>query len=229
LITLGLDAIATPFVPGQFVNLALDRAGERVKRSYSLASAVGQPSELYLARVPSGVLTPALFDLEPGARVWIDTRALGFFTLEYVPEARHLWLLSTGTGLGPFIAMLRSADVWARFDRIVLVHGVREAAHLGYRDELSRWARERPTQFTYVPLITREAPPAGALFGRVPQLIANGELERQVGLELTPSSTHVLLCGNPAMITEAQMVLGERGLHKHRPRKPGHVTIESYW
>jgi ferredoxin--NADP+ reductase len=229
LITLGLDTVAVPFVPGQFVNLALDRDGVRVKRSYSLASAAGEPSEFYLAHVPGGALTPALFDLEAGDRIWIDTRALGFFTLDHVPEARDLWLMSTGTGLGPFIAMLRSPSVWERFSRIVLVHGVRVAAHLGYRAELLRWVEQRPTQFSYVPLITREATPPGALFGRLPELVARGELEQHVALELAPESAHVLLCGNPAMIAEAQTVLGERGLHKHRPRKPGHITIESYW
>ena len=229
LITLGLDTIASPFVPGQFINLALDRDGVRVKRSYSLASAAGAPSEIYLAHVSGGALTPALFELEPGDRVWVDDRAVGFFTLEYVPEARHLWLLSTGTGLGPFIAMLRSADIWQRFSRIVVVHGVREAAHLGYRAELLSWAEQRPEQFSYLPLVTREAAPPGALSGRLPELIVSGELERRVMLPLAAADAHVLLCGNPAMITDAQQVLGERGLHKHRPRKPGHITIESYW
>src|SRR6187549_3377673 len=122
LITLGLDAVVTPYVPGQFVNLALDIGGSRIKRSYSLASAAGAPSEFYLARVPEGALTPALFELNLGDRIWVDDRALGFFTLDYVPPARHLWLLATGTGLGPFIAMLRSPAIWERAERVVLVH-----------------------------------------------------------------------------------------------------------
>ncbi len=229
LITLGVGAVASPYVPGQFVNLALDLRGERVKRSYSLASAPGQPSEFYLTQVSDGALTPALFELKPGDAVWIDDRALGFFTLDYVPATQNLWLLATGTGLGPFVAMLRSPTVWERFSRIVLVHGVRKVEHLGYAAELAGLARLRPEQFVYLPLITREAAPSGALFGRLPQLLAQGELERCVGLTMDPANTHVLICGNPAMIAEVQAVLGQRGLHKHRPRKPGHVTIESYW
>jgi ferredoxin--NADP+ reductase len=229
LITLGLDKVVEPYVPGQFVNLALDLGGERIKRSYSLSSAPGQPSEFYLAHVPEGSLTPALFERGLGDTVWIDDRALGFFTLDYVPEARHLWLLSTGTGLGPFLAMLRSATIWQRFSRIVVVHGARQLAHLGYEAELRSMALLHPGQFVYVPIVTREAAPPGGLSGRLPALIASGELERHVGLSLSPLDSHVLMCGNPAMIEETQRVLAERGLVKHRPRKPGHISFESYW
>ena len=80
-----------------------------------------------------------------------------------------------------------------------------------------------------MPAVTREAPPPGALRGRLPALFATGDLEARLELALDPAKDHVLLCGNPAMITEVQAVLGARGLAKHRPRKPGHITIESYW
>jgi len=125
--------------------------------------------------------------------------------------------------------MLRSPTVWQRFSRIVVVHGAREVAHLGYADELRRLAQARPEQFAYMPMVTREAAPEGVLFGRLPALLGSGELERRIGLELGPNDSHVLLCGNPGMIDEVQRVLAERGLNKHRPRKPGHISIESYW
>ena len=229
LISVAVDAVVSPFVPGQFVNLGLDLAGERVKRSYSLASAPGEPGEFYLAHVPGGVLTSPLFELQVGDKLWIDDRALGFFTLDHVPEANHLWLLATGTGLGPFLSMLRTEQVWRRFSRIVLVHGVRQIAHLGYAELLSGLARDKASQFTYLPAITREAPPAGGLAGRLPQLVASGLLEQSAGLQLSALDSHVLLCGNPDMLNEVQAVLGERGMQKHRPRKPGHITFESYW
>lgn len=228
LVTLGFDAVASPYTPGQFVNLALDRDGARIKRSYSLASAAGAPSEFYLTEVPGGGLTPELFRLKLGDRVWIDDRALGFFTLDYVPPARHAWLLSTGTGLGPFIAMLRSPAIWQRFERVVLVHGVRQVSHLGYSGELEGLARERQGQLVYLPVVSRELTP-GMLHGRLPALIGSGELERAAALALEPALAHVLLCGNPAMISEVQTLLEQRGMHKHRPRKPGHISFESYW
>jgi ferredoxin--NADP+ reductase len=229
LITLQLEAVVAAFIPGQFVNLGLDLGGERVKRSYSLASAPGAPSEFYLSHVPAGVLTSPLFARQPGETVWIDDRALGFFTLQHVPEARDLWLLATGTGLGPFLAMLRAPDIWQRFAHVVLVHGVREVAHLGYAALLETWAKQHGEQFTYVPVVSREAAPSGALAGRLPQLIASGELERRAELGLTLEHSHVLLCGNPSMITDVTAVLAERGMQKHRPRKPGHFSFESYW
>lgn len=229
LISLTLDVTVAPFVPGQYVNLGLDLGGERQKRSYSIASGVGEPTELYLSLVPGGVLTPSLFDLPEGAPLWVDDRPLGFFTLQYVPEARHLWLVATGTGLGPFLSMLKGEEIWRRFSRVVLAHGVREQAHLGYSEQLAELARGRATQFAYVPLVTREAPPAGGLRGRVPQLIESGELEARASLQLDPETTHVLLCGNPNMLSDAQTALAARGLVKHRPRKPGHVSVESYW
>jgi ferredoxin--NADP+ reductase len=227
--SLELEAVASPFIPGQFINLGLDLAGNRLKRSYSLASAPGQPCEVYLSLVSGGALTPALFERGAGDAVWLDDRALGFFTLEHVPGSERAWLLATGTGLGPFLAMLRSPTIWQRFSRVALCHGVRHVSHLGYFDELSRLAREREGQLDYLPLLTGDAPPAGGLSGRLPALIASGELEARLGLRLDPARDHVLLCGNPGMITEAQAMLGARGLDKHRPRKPGHITIESYW
>ena len=175
------------------------------------------------------MLTPSLFELGAGDKLWVDDRPLGFFTLQHVPEARHLWLVATGTGLGPFLAMLKGEEIWRRFSRIVLSHGVRELAHLGYSEQLAEWTRARAAQFVYVPLVTREAAPPGGLRGRVPQLIESGELEARANLRLEPETTHVLLCGNPTMLSDAQAALAARGLVKHRTRKPGHVSVESYW
>lgn len=227
--SLELEARAEPFVPGQFINLGLDIGGSRVKRSYSLASAPGEPCEVYLSLVPEGGLTPTLFERGQGEKVWLDDRALGFFTLDHIPAAERAWLVATGTGLGPFLSMLRSPVIWQRFSRIVLVHGARHVSHLGYADELARLVAEHPGQLDYVRAVTRDAPPPGVLSGRLPALIASGELEKRLELAFDPARDHVLLCGNPAMISEVQTLLGSRGLQKHRPRKPGHITIESYW
>jgi ferredoxin--NADP+ reductase len=229
LISLTLEHTLSQFIPGQYVNLGLDLSGTRVKRSYSLASGLGEPSEFYLSRVPGGAFTPTLFELAENATLWIDDRPLGFFTLKHVPEASHLWLFATGTGLGPFVSMLKGDEIWKRFSRIVLAHGVREVSHLGYSELLAGWARARPEQFAYVPALTREAAPPGALHGRLPKLIESGALEARAELALEPETTHVLLCGNPNMLSDVQTVLAARGLLKHRPRAPGHVSVESYW
>jgi ferredoxin--NADP+ reductase len=229
LFTLTVSAEVEPFEPGQFVNLALDLGGTIERRSYSIASPPGSPLEFLVAEVTTGVLTPSLCALEPGQKVLVERKPQGFFTLKWLPPARHLWLIATGTGLGPFLSMLRTPEVYGRFERVVLVHGVRDRAHLAYRDELLALEAERGGQLEIAWLVSREAPPEGMLTGRVTTALTDGSLERAVGLALSPADSHVMLCGNPAMIEEMTLLLGERGLKKHRVRAPGHITIEKYW
>jgi ferredoxin--NADP+ reductase len=225
--TMRVDAALDAFEPGQFVNLGLDVDGELVKRAYSLASPPGRPPEFYLVRVEGGALTPRLCRLGVGDPLKIETTAQGFFTLEHVPESRDMWLISTGTGLGPFMSMLRSGVLWSRFDNVVLVNGARHAADLGYADELEQLASSRDG-FRYLPLITREDHEV-ILRGRIPALLRNGFLEKAADFALDPAHAHVMLCGNPAMIRDTIDALGERDMRKHRTRKPGHITAEKYW
>jgi ferredoxin--NADP+ reductase len=210
------------------VNLALDVAGSIERRSYSLASPPGVPLEFLVAEVPEGKLTPALLRLAPGDSVFVEPKPQGFFTLRWVPEAKELWLVATGTGLGPFLSILRSDEPWSRFEHVVLATAARDRAHLAYRDELAALLRARPT-FRVVSLVSREPAGADALHGRVTTALADGSLERAAGLPVTPERSHFMLCGNPAMIDDMIALLGERGLRKHRVRTPGHITIEKYW
>ncbi len=207
-------------VPGQFVNVALEVGGERVARSYSLASAPGQPAEFLVTRVEGGRLTPALFTLQPGDAAWIDPTPQGHFTLRRVPEVPDLWLVATGTGLAPYLSMARSGEL-GRFERVVWVHGVRRPEHLVHRDWIAaRW--------THVPVVSR-APGWGGLEGRIPALLQSGALEAAAGAAIDPERSHVMLCGNPGMIAEVRALLEARGLVRNRPRRPGHYTIEAYW
>jgi len=228
LITLTVEAAIEPFTAGQFVNLGLEMEGQFVRRSYSIASAPGAPLEFYLKEVPGGALTPRLTRLQPGAHVWVERKPQGFFTLAYVPPSRELWLVATGTGLGPFIAMLRGAELWQRFERVSVVHGARLPSHLSYADEIAELAAKHPGRLTYTQLVSG-APHGSALPGRVTTAFADGSLEARVGFSLDPDRSHLLLCGNPDMILELTAVLANRGLRKHRVRNPGHITAEKYW
>jgi len=225
--TMRLDAEVASFEPGQFVNLALPVDGELVKRAYSIASAPSCPLELYLVRVDGGVLTPRLDAMTIGDVVKVDTRANGFFTLRHVPQGRDAWLLSTGTGLGPFISMLRSGQLWSRFENVVLVNGARRLAHLGYRDELETLQRTQPS-FRYVPMVTREHH-EDIIRSRIPAAVRAGVLDQIAGRQLDADHAQVMLCGNPDMIRDSIEALAERGLRKHRRAKPGHITVEKYW
>jgi ferredoxin--NADP+ reductase len=228
LATLVVAAEVEPFAPGQFVNLALDLDGVIERRSYSIASAPGKPLEFLVTEVVGGALTPRLLRLRPGDRLWVEPKPQGFFTLKWLPEARELWLVATGTGLGPFLSILASEEPWERFERVVLVHGVRDATQLAHREELLRLESERGGRFALVAALSREHAP-GVLHGRVTSLLGAGELERAAGTSVTPERSHVMLCGNPAMIEEMTSLLAARGLRKHRVRAPGHVTFEKYW
>jgi ferredoxin--NADP+ reductase len=226
LMTLRLAA-RPAFRPGQFMNLGLQLPGGFVSRSYSLASAPGEPLEVLLARVAEGALTPALFELREGGTLVLDPKPQGFFTFDYVPPHRDLWLVATGTGLGPFLSMLRSGQAFERAERVILVHGTRGPLELSHRPELEALASERAA-FRYLPVLSR-ASEAGALSGRVTQILKSGELERGADAQISPENAHFMLCGNPGMIDDVITLLGERGLKRHRQRTPGHITTEKYW
>jgi ferredoxin--NADP+ reductase len=234
LVTLTLGAAAFDFEPGQFVSLADPKRGAASKRAYSLASAPGAPPEFFLNRVPGGALSPTLVDTAVGESVLLQSVPSGFFTLGEVPEhTRDLWLIATGTGLGPYISMLRSAALFARFEHVVLVHGARLASELAYAAEISALKQARPGQFEYVPATSQDAPgpgPGGTILsGRITAHLASGRLEERAGLSVSAEHGHVLLCGNPGMIQEVTSLLGERGLRRHRRRTPGHISTEKYW
>ena len=114
------------------------------------------------------------------------------------------------------------------FQRVVLVHAVRHAEELTYRDVIADIARARAGAFTYVPMVSREPHP-GALSGRIPAAIDDGRLEARAGAALSPENSHAMLCGNPAMVEDTQKVLAVRGMRRHRRKEPGHVTVETYW
>jgi ferredoxin--NADP+ reductase len=229
LVTIRLDAEVDRFEPGQFLNIGLRIGGELVFRAYSVASPPGQPLEFYLTEVSGGELTPVLLSLKEGDEVEVERHPQGFFTLKYVPDARELWLVATGTGLGPFLSILRSGEIWQRFPRVVVVHGVRECAHLGYRDALAELSAVHVGRLSYVPVVSREPAASGVVHGRITTALEDGSLEAYAGQVLGPERSHLMLCGNPAMVEELTRLLEARGLRKHRQRKPGHITTEKYW
>jgi ferredoxin--NADP+ reductase len=227
LVSLVLDPPNPAFVPGQFFQLGVRGPdGELIRRSYSAASAPGQPLEFLLSEVPSGALTPRLCALGEGDILELDDVPLGFFTLAEVPACDTLWLVATGTGLGPFLSMLRSEDALERFNQVVVVHGAPSRARLAYADEVRALSQGKNAR--YVPCVSREEPPEDGLAGRVTEVLTSGALEAKAGVSID-ARAHVLLCGNPAMIDDMVGLLRGRGLEKHRRRAPGHFNFEKYW
>jgi ferredoxin--NADP+ reductase len=124
--------------------------------------------------------------------------------------------------------MLGTAELWQRFERVVVVHGVRSLAELAYADALQAIAAEHPG-FQVVRCVSRQDPGPPHLAGRVTHALETGALEQQVGFKLAPEASHILLCGNPQMIQEMTELLKGRGLQRHRQRQAGHFSFEKYW
>jgi len=229
LYSLQVDAEIAPFQAGQFAKLALGIDGGMAGRPYSFVNAPDEtPLEFYFIEVPGGLLTQRLAALEAGDAVWVLPQAAGFLTLAEVPEAKHLWLLSTGTGIGPFLSILKTKEPWQRFERVVLAHAVRHADELAYGETIREFAQQYGDQFRFIPFVSR-AETDFALRARIPEAIADGRLEARAGVALAPENSQVMLCGNPGMLRDTTEALLARGLKKNRRNDPGQITLESYW
>ncbi len=229
LYSLKIDTKIDPFTAGQFCRLALDIDGERVARPYSLVNSPTDPYlEFYSIIVPDGPLSTKLHQLKPNDDVWVTKKAAGFFTIHEVPSAKHLWLLSTGTAVGPFISILKTDEPWQRFDKIILVHAVRHTNELSYQDTINEVQQTHAGKLEYVPFVSRDKTDF-AIHGRIPAAIRNSKLEEKIGINMAVDNSQIMLCGNPGMITDTMTVLQERGFKKNLRRNPGHITTEKYW
>ncbi len=204
-----------------------------VRRAYSIASSSleRQYLEFYVVMVESGALTPRLFALQPGDKLWLGKKITGAFTLANVPEDYNLVLLSTGTGLAPYISMLRSKLLHNRQSKVGVLHGARHSWDLGYQNELAMVERDYK-DFVYLPSITRpsaEKVPWPGLTGYIQDLWQQRPFAERWGFDPSPEHTHVLLCGNPAMIDTMIELLGQEGYQEHTKKTPGQIHLERYW
>ncbi len=221
------------FENGQFIMIGLMVDGRPLLRAYSIASANHEEHlEFFSIKVPNGPLTSRLQHLEVGDEILIGSKPTGTLLLHDLKPGRHLHLLSTGTGLAPFLAILNDPETWDRFERIVLAHGVRHVADLAYRDyfenELPKHAyfgdvvREK---FSYYPTVTRES---FHHLGRIDELLASGKLCTDVGLPpLDPAHDRAMICGSTAMLKSISALLDSRGfVVSPRIGAPGDYVIE---
>ena len=204
-----------------------------IRRAYSIASSSleRQYLEFYVVLVESGAFTPRLFALKPGERIFLGTKITGTFTLDQVPENQNLVLIATGTGLAPYISMLRSHLLHTRQSHVGVLQGARHSWDLGYRYELALVEREH-ANFAYIPSITRPAdeqvPWSGAA-GRIQEIWSRDPFRERWGVSPSPETTHVLMCGNPSMIDVMMDLLGQQGYREHTRKEPGQIHLERYW
>ncbi|PHM72770.1 ferredoxin--NADP(+) reductase [Xenorhabdus kozodoii] len=230
LFSIKIQAPIEKFTAGQFAKLALEVAGERIQRAYSYVNAPDDNNlEFYLVTVPEGKLSPRLATLNAGDEVLVTEQAAGFFVLDEIPDCQTLWMLSTGTAIGPYLSILQQGADLERFENIVLVHAVRWGKDLSYLPMMQALVKKFQGKLRIQTIVSREKW-SDSLMGRIPTLIENGELESAVGLPMQAKNSHVMLCGNPQMVRDTQQLLKEqRDMAKHLRRKPGHITSEQYW
>ncbi len=243
------SGIVPDYKPGQFATLSMPREcspilkpdefppgdprwKKLVRRQYSIASSPLEREylEFYVVVVAEGALTPKIWHKKLGTRIALEARIAGDFTLDGIPDGKDIICVATGTGLAPYISMLKTYRGKNRWRKFVIMHGVRLAEDLGYRAELEQIAREDKS-FIYVPSCTRE--PDGSAWtgirGRVPTCLSPDGFKKCTGFDLKSEDAHVFLCGNPEMINQVEADLKTRGFSTHTKKVHGNIHLERYW
>lgn len=203
-----------------------------IRRAYSIASSplTREYVEFYITLVREGALTPRMWTLKTGDRIWLSPKISGQFTMDDVGPDKNLVFIATGTGVAPFVSMLQTF-LGKRTGRMALFHGVRHSQDLAYRPVFSIMQSLSPA-FSYFPIISRPADnpvPWHGAKGHVGYLWQNHVLEKTWGTNPDPGNTDVFLCGNPDMIVEMTTRLKAEGFREHKPSRPGNMHVERYW
>jgi len=220
------------FANGQFTMIGLEVEGRPLLRAYSMASANHEDRlEFFSIKVPDGPLTSRLQHLRAGHPIIVGRKATGTLLLDNLLPGRNLYLLGTGTGLAPFLSLIKDPETYERFERVVLLHGCRRVSELAYGERvLKRLAEDEflgplvESQLTYFPTVTREP---FRNRGRITDLIASGQLAAETGLpDLDPAADRLMLCGSPDMLADARQLLEGRGFGEGNHSTPGHYVVE---
>ncbi len=220
------------FLNGQFTMIGITVEGKPLMRAYSMVSAnYDETLEFLSIKVPNGPLTSRLMHVKPGDSLLVNSKAVGTLILQNVLPGKNLYLLSTGTGMAPFMSVIKDPETYERFERVILVHGTRQVAELAYHDYLQNdlpnnefFGELVRKQFTYYPTVTREP---FKNQGRITDLINSGKLERDVGLPtMDRDQDRVMICGSPDMLRDLKNIFTTRGWNEGNMSEPGHFVIE---
>ncbi|WP_075434187.1 ferredoxin--NADP(+) reductase [Buchnera aphidicola] len=230
LFTLKIQAPINSFVAGQFTKLSyINNQKKRIQRAYSFVNTPQeQILEFYILLIKEGKLTPKLYDIY-NHKIFISKNAFGFFTLSELPPKKNLWMIATGTAIGPYFSILRHEDILKKFKKIILIYAVKYSENLNYLNVFNQLKQKYKSAIT-IKIILSQEKNKKYLYGRIPHLIYSGQLEERVQEPLSAEKSHVMLCGNPNMIQDTRKVLFTlKNMTKHFRRNPGHITSENYW
>ncbi|MBX3260671.1 MAG: ferredoxin--NADP reductase [Labilithrix sp.] len=220
------------FVNGQFVMIGLEVEGRPLLRAYSMASANYEDTlEFFSIKVADGPLTSRLQHVRVGDSLLVGARPTGTLVIGNLRPGRTLWLLATGTGLAPFLSIIKDPETYERFERVVLTHTCRQVDELAYASFIQHELPASPLlgeliqpRLVYYPTVTREA---FRTTGRITELISSGKAFRDLGLPaLDRAADRVMLCGSPEMLKDTSALLEERGFEEGNSGEPGDYLVE---
>lgn len=224
---------ALRFSNGHFTMIGLRQdSGKPLLRAYSIVSANYEDHLEFLSiKVPNGPLTSKLQHIQPGDSIVVGKKPTGTLLIDYLLPGKRLYLLATGTGLAPFMSIVRDPETYEKFEHVVLVHGVRQKDELAYHDMLIEHLPNHEflgelvtSKLRYYPTVTREQ---YKNMGRITDLMATGKLFKDLGLPpLDREQDRVMICGSPAMLRDLKHMLEESGFHEGNTSTPGDFVIE---
>lgn len=220
------------FSNGHFTMIGLRVNGKPLVRAYSIVSPNHDEHLEFLSiKVPDGPLTSRLQHIQVGDKVILGRKPTGTLVIDYLLPGRRLYMLSTGTGLAPFMSIIRDPATYEQFEQVVLVHGVRQVNELAYHDYITK---DLPAheflgemiagQLLYYPTVTREP---YRNMGRVTDLLDSGKLTADMNLPaLNPAEDRVMICGSPGMLKDLKHMLETRGFSEGNTSRPSDFVIE---
>ncbi len=221
------------FENGHFVMIGLEVNGKPLTRAYSIASANYEEQLEFLSiKVQDGPLTSRLQHIQVGDPLLVSKKPVGTLVVQDLLPGKHVYLFSTGTGLAPFMSIIKDPETYERFDKVILVHGVRQVSELAYRDYIRHdlpnneyFGEEVRNKLIYYPTVTREE---FETTGRITTLIESGQLFSDIGLQpLNPAVDRAMICGSPGMLKDLSTILNARGFKiSDGVGEPGDYVIE---
>lgn len=220
------------FENGHFLMLGLQVEGKPLMRAYSIASPnYDDELEFLSIKVADGALTSRLQNIQVGDELLVSSKPTGTLVVDHLLEGRNLYLISTGTGLAPFISIIQDPEVYERFDKIILTHGVRTVSELAYQGFINEqlpqnqyFGDEVKQKLIYYPAVTREA---FKTQGRLTELMSSGKMFGDIGLpKADPEQDRFMICGSPSMLKDTCQILNDWGFEESRQGIKGHYVIE---